>query len=197
VRGTGAALADYVGARTELRDRFPHHTSDFPIGPAATPSLSDLFTGAQQQATDRNPGPAHLPLAPPVTFGVHVMVSTTQDGIRHAQAAGHSFVDGAAGAARAIGAAGEREMSNLVSDVEDLLAHVSSSIDPEIARIRSRVEDTLAATRKSISARASQLQGQATDAVRAGDRYVHTQPWQAIGIAAATGAAIGYLIARR
>ena len=125
------------------------------------------------------------------------MVSTTQDGARHGQGTGHSFVDGAAGAARAIGAAGEREMSNLVSDVEDLLSHVSSSIDPEIARIRSKVEETLAATRRSVAARAAQIQGQATEAVRAGDRYVHAQPWQAIGIAAATGVALGYLLARR
>jgi ElaB/YqjD/DUF883 family membrane-anchored ribosome-binding protein len=96
-----------------------------------------------------------------------------------------------------MGAAGEHEVNNLVADVEDLLSHVSASIDPEIARIRSKVEETLAATRKAVSARASQLQGQAVDAARAGDRYVHTQPWQAIGIAAVTGVAIGYLIARR
>jgi ElaB/YqjD/DUF883 family membrane-anchored ribosome-binding protein len=34
-------------------------------------------------------------------------------------------------------------------------------------------------------------------AATATDSYVHESPWQAIGIAAVAGAAVGYLLARR
>ena len=49
--------------------------------------------------------------------------------------------------------------------------------------------------------RLQELEGQAVDrakeAARATDDYVHSHPWQAIGIAAGIGVAIGLLLNRR
>jgi ElaB/YqjD/DUF883 family membrane-anchored ribosome-binding protein len=41
------------------------------------------------------------------------------------------------------------------------------------------------------------VQRQAKEALEAGDRYVRDQPWDAIGIAAVAGLAIGFLVGRR
>jgi len=52
-------------------------------------------------------------------------------------------------------------------------------------------------TKRSIGDGAGQIRRQAREAWAAGDRYVHNQPWEAIGVAALAGIAIGYLVSRR
>lgn len=100
-------------------------------------------------------------------------------------------------AVRRTRSAGNQEVRNLIADVEDLISRVSEAADPEIARLRAKVESGLTAAKQAISDGADQVQRQARDAVMAGDRYVHEQPWQAIGVAAIAGLAVGFLVARR
>jgi len=52
-------------------------------------------------------------------------------------------------------------------------------------------------TKKAISDGSEQLQRQAKEAFEASDRYVRDQPWEAIGIAALAGLAIGFLVGHR
>ena len=49
----------------------------------------------------------------------------------------------------------------------------------------------------AISHGTGQAQRQAKQALEAADRYVHAQPWEAIGIAAIAGLAMGVLLGRR
>jgi ElaB/YqjD/DUF883 family membrane-anchored ribosome-binding protein len=63
--------------------------------------------------------------------------------------------------------------------------------------VRAKVEAAVATTKKAISEGAEQVQRQAKEALDAGDRYVRDQPWEAIGIAAVAGLAIGFLVGRR
>jgi ElaB/YqjD/DUF883 family membrane-anchored ribosome-binding protein len=89
------------------------------------------------------------------------------------------------------------EVRRLIADVEELMRRIGDVADPEIARLRARVEGALASTRSAIAESAAQVQRQTREAVQAGDRYVHDQPWEAIGIAGVAGLAIGFLLGRR
>lgn len=90
-----------------------------------------------------------------------------------------------------------QEVRKLIADVEDLIRRVGDAADPELARLRSKVESTIATTKKAVSDGAEQAQRQAEEALAAADRYVRDQPWEAIGIAALAGVAVGFLLGRR
>lgn len=105
--------------------------------------------------------------------------------------------DAAREAAQQAGAAAGEEVQNLIADVEDLIDRVGDAADPEIRRLRSKVAAALATTKKSIAEGVEQVQGQAKQAIDASDQYVRNQPWEAIGIAALAGLAVGFLLARR
>ena len=100
-------------------------------------------------------------------------------------------------AAHEAGRTAREQMQILISDVEDLIDRVGDSSDPELRRLRSKVADAVETTKRSIGDGAGQIRRQAREAWAAGDRYVHNQPWEAIGVAALAGIAIGYLVSRR
>jgi ElaB protein len=93
-----------------------------------------------------------------------------------------------------MGAAASEEVQNLIADVEDLIDRVGEAADPEVRRLRAKVADAVSSAKQSIAAGAEQVQRQAMDAFDAGDRYVRNQPWEAIGIAALAGVAVGFLV---
>jgi ElaB/YqjD/DUF883 family membrane-anchored ribosome-binding protein len=84
-----------------------------------------------------------------------------------------------------------------MADVQDLLSRIAHVADPEIARVRARVERGLASAKQTLADGTDRVQRHAKDAVAAGDNYVREQPWQAVGIAAAAGLLVGFLVARR
>jgi ElaB/YqjD/DUF883 family membrane-anchored ribosome-binding protein len=116
------------------------------------------------------------------------------DGL-HADAVG--IKNGAANSARKARSLIGQEVTNLIADVEELLARLSNSADPSIARVRTKIERAIESTKQAVADGASQVQRQASDALKRGDRYVHNSPWQAIGIVALAGLAVGYLTSRR
>lgn len=96
-----------------------------------------------------------------------------------------------------VGAAASDEVQNLIADVEDLIDRVSDAADPEVKRLRSKVAAAVASTKKTIASGADQVQRQAKEAFDVSDRYVRNQPWEAIGIAALAGVAVGFLLSSR
>lgn len=100
-------------------------------------------------------------------------------------------------AAQHAGTAAGEELQNLIADVEDLMDRVGDAADPELRRLRSKVAAAVTTAKKAIADGVEQVQGQASDAIEASDRYVRNQPWEAIGIAALAGVAVGFLLARR
>jgi ElaB/YqjD/DUF883 family membrane-anchored ribosome-binding protein len=100
-------------------------------------------------------------------------------------------------AAQQAGAAASEEVHNLISDVEDLIDRVGDAADPELRRLRSKVAAAVASTKSSLSDGAELVQRQARETFELGDRYVHNRPWEAIGIAALAGLAVGFLASRR
>jgi ElaB/YqjD/DUF883 family membrane-anchored ribosome-binding protein len=93
--------------------------------------------------------------------------------------------------------AGGQEMSSLIADVQDLLGRIAHVADPEIARLRIKVGRALTSAKRVLADGTDQVQRHAKDAMSAGDGYVREQPWQAVGIAAAAGLLVGFLVARR
>jgi ElaB/YqjD/DUF883 family membrane-anchored ribosome-binding protein len=89
------------------------------------------------------------------------------------------------------------EMSTLTADVQDLLGRLAHVADPEIARLRIKVGRALTSTKRVLADGTDQVQRHAKNAMAAGDGYVREQPWQAVGIAAAAGLLVGFLVGRR
>ena len=90
-----------------------------------------------------------------------------------------------------------QEVSDLISDMQDLLGRVGHLADPEINLLRTRIEHGIAVAKQTLADGSSRVQRTARQALTAGDGYVRDQPWQAVGIAASVGLAVGILVARR
>jgi ElaB/YqjD/DUF883 family membrane-anchored ribosome-binding protein len=89
------------------------------------------------------------------------------------------------------------ELKNLIADIEDLLAKASHIDDADVANLRDTLRQKLASARAGLSAGGQRIADTARSAASATDGYVHRSPWQAIGIAAAAGAVMGFVLARR
>jgi ElaB/YqjD/DUF883 family membrane-anchored ribosome-binding protein len=125
------------------------------------------------------------------------MDTTANDFTRNAQSDIASLKNGATDTARRARSVVGQEVNNLIADVQDLIARVANSADPEIARVRAKIEHAIDSTKKAVADGAGQVQKQAQDALHAGDRYVRSSPWQAVGIASIVGVVVGMLVARR
>ena len=90
-----------------------------------------------------------------------------------------------------------QEFDTLIADVQDLLVLVAHVADPEIARLRVKVEGSIASAKEAAVDASVRVLRQARGAMNASDHYVHEKPWQAIGIAALAGLAVGALVSRR
>jgi len=89
------------------------------------------------------------------------------------------------------------ELHRFFDDVEELLRRVSDLGDEEIARLRERVESSI---NNAKSAAGSGLDGAISGARAAAhdaDSYVRSNPWVAVGIAAAAGLLLGGLLSRK
>ncbi len=89
------------------------------------------------------------------------------------------------------------EFSNVLSEAETLLDKASRETGDKARDLRSQVEARLLTAKLKLQ----ELEGAAVDrakqAARVTDDYVHDHPWQAIGIAAGVGLAIGLMMNRR
>ena len=90
-----------------------------------------------------------------------------------------------------------RDIQNVVSDAQDLLKTVQNEGESRLADVRAKVQTQLDSARQTLG----QLQQTVLDggkaAMNSTDAYVRSNPWRAVGISAAAGALIGFLIARR
>jgi ElaB/YqjD/DUF883 family membrane-anchored ribosome-binding protein len=112
------------------------------------------------------------------------------------EAAGHA-VQSAEEAARTGARAGSREFRNLIADAEDLIRRVAHIGDRDLARARAKLEQTLDAAKVSLHDGSEHVKSTARHAVEGTDEFVHSNPWSAIGLAAAAGAAIAVLLSTR
>ena len=89
------------------------------------------------------------------------------------------------------------DFSAVLAEAEDMLKRAATETGDKARDLRDQVEAKLLTAKL----RLQELEGQALDsakaAARATDDYVHDNPWQAIGVAAAVGFLVGLVISRR
>lgn len=92
---------------------------------------------------------------------------------------------------------GSQEFRNLIADVEDLIKRVAHVDDADLARARDKLQKTLTAAKTAVQDGTERVKTTARQAADTTDHYVHENPWSAIGIAAAAGAAIAVVLSTR
>ena len=91
----------------------------------------------------------------------------------------------------------ERVLSDLQALVHELEHSFKSCAAEGLEDAGERVKDTLARAREKIEDLESTLRREVRQGAKAADRYVHSNPWASIGIAAAVAFIVGALVSRR
>jgi len=86
------------------------------------------------------------------------------------------------------------ELSNLITDVEDLLKRVANVGDVDLENLRERVEEKIETAKETLAEGGMQVAKTARQVASATDEYVRKSPWQSVGIAVLTGAIVGYAV---
>ena len=90
-----------------------------------------------------------------------------------------------------------RDIQNVVTDAQELLKTVQSEGQTKLTEVKGQVQAKLDNAKQMLGQLGTQVQDQAKQAMDTTDTYVRDNPWRAVGISAAVGALIGFLIARR
>ena len=85
----------------------------------------------------------------------------------------------------------------VVEDAEALLKATAGQAGERVEQVRKRAEESVHAARERLSAFEGEFRVHAQEAARTTDRYVHENPWAAIGMAAGVGFILGLLSGRR
>lgn len=109
---------------------------------------------------------------------------------------GHGAGPASTALAKADGAASgvSREFHNVVADIEDLVKATTSFTGEELARARAKLGERVGAAKQSVEDMGGAIADRARKSAAVTNEYVHEQPWQAIGICAGAGAAVGLLL---
>lgn len=91
----------------------------------------------------------------------------------------------------------DRDIQNVVSDTQELLKTMENEGGAQLAAVRERAQSTIDSARKTLVDLQKNVQESARIAVKTTDGYVRDNPWQAVGISAALGAVVGFLVSRR
>lgn len=89
------------------------------------------------------------------------------------------------------------DFGKVMDDIDSLVSATTNKAESEVKALRTRIRERLDATKERVLDAQHEALDKAKRAAHATDDYVHLHPWQAVGVAAAVGVAIGVLIARR
>lgn len=89
------------------------------------------------------------------------------------------------------------DLKIVVADAEDLLRATASQAGEKVSVARERIQASLASARVKLVEAERVLLERTRQTAKVADEYVHENPWQAAGIAAAIGLVLGVLISRR
>jgi ElaB/YqjD/DUF883 family membrane-anchored ribosome-binding protein len=90
-----------------------------------------------------------------------------------------------------------RDVQNVVSEAQELLKTVKEEGASKMDEVKARMSDQYDAARQKFGEIQSTVTDGAKVAMTTTDQYVRSNPWRAVGIAAAAGAIIGFLASRR
>jgi ElaB/YqjD/DUF883 family membrane-anchored ribosome-binding protein len=89
------------------------------------------------------------------------------------------------------------DLKIVVADAEEILRATASQAGEKVGELRERIQDRLRDAKIRLQDAEAALVDKTKAAARATDDFVHEHPWQAVGVAAAIGLALGVLIGRR
>ena len=89
------------------------------------------------------------------------------------------------------------QFSSVITEAENLLNKATHETGEKARDLRTQAEARLLSAKLKLQELQGQAVDRAKDAAKATDDYVHENPWQAIGIAAAVGLVAGLLMSRR
>jgi len=88
------------------------------------------------------------------------------------------------------------DVQNVVTEAQELLKTVKEEGASQIDQMKTKVSAQLDTAKQKFGEIQQTVQDGAQMAVTSTDAYVRSNPWRAVGIAAAAGALIGFLAAR-
>jgi ElaB/YqjD/DUF883 family membrane-anchored ribosome-binding protein len=91
----------------------------------------------------------------------------------------------------------QAEFQALIDDAEKLMQHVASLAGDQADELREQIQRNLQRARDTLGASEAALLEQSSAVRQAGEAYVQSNPWQAVGIAAGVGLFLGLLLGRR
>lgn len=89
------------------------------------------------------------------------------------------------------------DFRSVMDDVDSLMTATTNRAEGDISALRARIVNRLEGAKERVIDAQHEAVERAKKAATATDNFVHDHPWQAIGVAAAVGVAIGVLIGRR
>ncbi len=112
---------------------------------------------------------------------------------------GQNAETGSTAVASVVGGASavSREARNFLADIEDLVKATTSLTGEDLARAKARLNERITEAKASFEKMGRAVTDGTRQAAQATDGYVHESPWKAIGIGAALGVLVGYLLSRR
>lgn len=87
-----------------------------------------------------------------------------------------------------------REEHDLLSDVESLVAKTKSIMGGDLAVAKARLDERVAKARHAVIETGDALLQQTRRKADLAKRYVEARPWPMVGVAAAVGGLIGFLV---
>ena len=89
------------------------------------------------------------------------------------------------------------DMKIVIADAEEILRATGNQAGEKVGELRERIQERLRDAKVRLQDAEAALVDKTKAAARATDDFVHEHPWQAVGVAAAIGLALGVLIGRR
>lgn len=89
------------------------------------------------------------------------------------------------------------DMKIVIADAEEILRATANQAGEKVGELRERITERLRDAKVRLADAEAALVDKTKAAARATDDFVHENPWQAVGVAAAVGLALGVLIGRR
>lgn len=82
----------------------------------------------------------------------------------------------------------------VVEDAEELLKATADQGGEKIAQVRAKAQESLKQAKVRMAEAQAALLAKTREAAKATDVYVHEKPWEAVGVAAAAGFMVGWLV---
>lgn len=89
------------------------------------------------------------------------------------------------------------EFHSFLADIEDLIISTTSLTGDDLARAKAKLSERIATARTSMERMGGAISDRARSSAVATNKYVHEQPWKAVGIGAAIGVLLGFMLSRR